>query len=192
MWNAANACTHFEMLLRFSSVEEKKKWLGKLLDPSGSNGIVSGHEDGACLGESRNSNCATHVVSEDGEGSAVRNNASKIEARRTKAAFSMPWRTSEVGHSFSIYTQDDTLIANQSSRTISKSLQSIWSPDRVLVCKKLNTKIALCTCLVQGECVAHGTHTELADTKAHVALTIAILEEVTSALHPEIQQLISS
>ena len=66
-----------------------------------------------------------NVVSEDGEGSAVRNNASKIEARRTKAAFSMPWRTSEVGHSFSIYTQDDTLIANQSSRTISKSLQSI-------------------------------------------------------------------
>ena len=204
MWNAANACTHFEMLLSFSSTltprfpsvaftkvtdpriesSKRQKWLRKLSDPSGSNGIVSGHEDGACLRESRNSNCATHVVSEDGEGSAVRNNASNIQARWLKAAFSIWWWKGELGNLCTIYTQDDTPTANQSSRTIIKSLQSIWSPDRVLVCKRLNTKISLCTCLVQGECVAHGTHTELADTKAHVTLTIAILQEVTSALHP--------
>ena len=42
-------------------------------------------------------------------------------------------------------------------------------------------------CLVKRERIGHCSHAELADAKAHVALGIAVFQEVTSALHPQIQ-----
>ena len=39
-------------------------------------------------------------------------------------------------------------------------------------------------CLVQGQRVRHCTHAELPDAKAHIALRVAVLQEVTGALHP--------
>jgi hypothetical protein len=42
-------------------------------------------------------------------------------------------------------------------------------------------------CLVKRERIANCSHAELADAKAHVALGIAVFQEVTSALHPQIQ-----
>lgn len=44
----------------------------------------------------------------------------------------------------------------------------------------------ICACLVKRERIAHCSHAELADAKAHVALGIAVFQEVTSALHPQI------
>ena len=45
------------------------------LRPGHCDGIVRGHEDGACLRQGGDADGAAHVVGEDGEGGAVRNDA---------------------------------------------------------------------------------------------------------------------
>ena len=45
---------------------------------------MSGHEDGACLRQGSNADGAPHVVGEDGEGGAVRNDACATKRKRDR------------------------------------------------------------------------------------------------------------